>query len=382
MGALVFTLLFLLGVLVATVGGIIGVVDAFRVSTLWGVLALLVPFALLVFCIKFWRERKWARNSLLMSLGGIAAMVLAVPLGGGIGALTNRNAGDLDTATDQGSGDFTIEEPPSDVDGAAVDPATEPQDDTAEVPAEGGGGTGEEAELFEEAMLPGLPTAAEIARAELLPSTDPNERFNEIERERSDPYAFVPIPPPPPPTPPAPENGGNGQPGAGNNLPTPTNQPGAGATAPAVPTGPGGGQVTAPGGGGAAPGGGGAAPGGGTQPSPNEPLPELPEPTVVASQVQITGIADVDGRSYAIIKAPNEPTSRYVQVGDRIANGAVLVKRIENRAGTAPIVVLEERGEEIALPVGANMGAPEEPTATVPVPAQNVASLPVLSPLE
>jgi len=379
MGALVFGLLLLLGALVAIVGGIIGVVDAFRVSTLWGVLALLlVP--LLVFWFKFWRERKWARNSLLMSLGGLVAMALAIPLGGGIGALTNRNVGDLDTGIDQGSGDFTIEDPESDANGTAADPATEPQDGTAEVPAETAGeGADEEAELFEEAMLPGLPTAAEIARAELLPSTDPNERFNEIERERSDPYAFVPIPPPPPPTPPAPENGGNGQPGGGN-LPTPTNQPGAGAATPTVPTGPGGGQVTAPGGGSTRPGGG-TTPGGETQPSP-EPLPELPEPTVVASQVQITGIADVDGRSYAIIKAPNEPTSRYVQVGDRIANGAVLVKRIENRAGTAPIVVLEERGEEIALPVGANLSAPEEPTATVPVPAQSVASLPVLPTLE
>lgn len=379
MGALVFILLFLLGALVATIGGIIGVVDAFRVSTLWGVLALLVPFALLVFCIKFWRQRKWARNSLLMSLGGLVAMVIAIPLGGGIGMLADRGAGDQDLD------EFTIEEQPSGADGTIPEPAAEP-DGTAEVPAEAADGTEEEAELFEEAMLPGLPTAAEIARAELLPSTDPNERFNEIERERSDPYAFVPIPPPRPATPPPPANGGNGQPGGGN-LPAPTNnQPGGGAAPPAVPTRPGGGQATTPGGGNAAPGGGGNAapgggnttPGGGGNATPTEPLPELPPATVLASQVQVTGIADVDGKSYAIVKAPNEPTSRYVQVGDRIANGAVLVKRIENRAGTSPVVVLEERGEEIALPVGANLSAPETADEESPsASGQGVASLPV-----
>lgn len=373
MGALVFLLLFLLGALLATIGGIAGVVDAFRVSTVWGLLALFIPFALLVFCIKFWRERKWARNSLLMSLGGLLAMIVAIPLGGGIGMLANRNGASQDFE------DFTIEGQP-DVDGTVVEPDAGAEG-TAEVPAEGGGGGEEEAELFEEAMLPGLPTAAEIARAELLPSTDPNERFNEIERERSDPYAFVPIAPPRP-TPPPPEEAENGQAGNGN-LPGPTNQPGTVPPVPAVPTGPGGvatapGGGAAPGGGGVTPGGGATTPGGGTQPSPVQPLPELPEPTIVASQVQVTGIADVDGKSYAIVKAPNEPTSRYVRVGDRIANGAVLVKRIENRAGTTPIVVLEERGEEIALPVGANLNAPEESDETTPQPEQDVAALPFL----
>jgi predicted branched-subunit amino acid permease len=91
MSAMLLLLLFFLGVLLSFIGGIIGVVDAFRVSTLWGVLALLVPFALLVFCIKFWRERKWARNSLIMSLLGLLAMVLPIPLGGGLAFLNARN---------------------------------------------------------------------------------------------------------------------------------------------------------------------------------------------------------------------------------------------------------------------------------------------------
>ncbi|RZM82476.1 hypothetical protein [Leptolyngbya iicbica] len=341
MSAMLLLLLFFLGVLLSFIGGIIGVVDAFRVSTLWGVLALLVPFALLVFCIKFWRERKWARNSLIMSLLGLLAMVLPIPLGGGLAALTARNS------LEQQDDDFVIEGDGVEVPSDAVvvpDSATEGETPTGEG----------EAELFEEAMLPGLPTAAEIARAELLPSTDPNERFNEINKERNDPYAFVPIPPPPAAPPPAPENGGT----------SPENQPNAGGGGGGIsPTQPGGGQNN-----------------NGTTTPPTE-LPELPEPTVVASQVQVTGVARVNGESFAIVKAPNEPTSRYVRVGDRIANGTVLVKRIENPAGSAPVVVLEERGQEIALPVGSNVspdGAPGDDGGSTAA----VAAVPLLPPAQ
>ena len=343
MSAMLLLLLFFLGVLLSLVGGIIGVVDAFRVSTLWGVLALLVPFALLVFWIKFWRERKWARNSFIMSLLGLLAMVLPIPLGGGLAALTARNAVDEEEG-------FVIES-----DGVEVPSDSE---DEADAIAEGEtpeGESGDEGELFEEAMLPGLPTAAEIARAELLPSTDPNERFNEINKERNDPYAFVPIPPPITAPPPAPQNAGGqgGQPNTGTAA-TPS---------------PGGGTGTAPGGTGA------------TGPtSPPIELPELPEPTVVASQVQVTGVASVNGEAYAIVKAPNEPTSRYVKVGDRIANGTVLVKRIENPAGSAPVVVLEERGQEIALPVGSN--ASPDGNDGDDSTAASVASLPILPPVQ
>ena len=341
MSAMLLLLLFFLGVLLSLVGGIIGVVDAFRVSTLWGVLALFVPFALLVFWIKFWRDRKWARNSLIMSLLGLLAMVLPIPLGGGLAALTARNAVDEEEG-------IVIES-----DGVEVPSDSE---DELGVVAEGDtpeGESGDEDELFEEAMLPGLPTAAEIARAELLPSTDPNERFNEINKERNDPYAFVPIPPPLVAPPPAPQNAGGGQPNTGTAA-TPSPGGGNGATS-------GGTDSTSP------------------TPPPTE-LPELPEPTIVASQVQVTGVASVNGESYAIVKAPNEPTSRYVKVGDRIANGTVLVKRIENPAGSSPVVVLEERGQEIALPVGSN--ASPDGNGGDDSTAAAVASLPILPPVQ
>lgn len=354
-----FILLFFLGVILAIAGGIMGIVDAFRVSNVWGLLALLVPFALLVFCIKFWRERKWARNSLLTSLLGILAMVIPIPLLGGIGFLTARNQ--MDELED-----LSVQEIPADPN---AQPEATPEGDAAtegEQPA----AEGEEAELFEEAMLPGLPSAAEIARAELLPSTDPNERVKEIEQQRPDPYAFVPIPPPPRPTPPPTTGatgnnaGGQGATGAQNNgRPTP------GVTPPPIPTTGGGAAPPRPTGT-ASPGGApsAGAPGGSpTNPSAGSPadgpLPDLPEPTILASQVEVSGIASVGGENFAIVKAPNEPTSRYVKAGDRIANGSVLVKRIENRPGNASVVVFEERGEEIALPVGSNMTGPDQEEA-------------------
>ena len=45
-----------------------------------------------------------------------------------------------------------------------------------------------------------------FALAELLPSTDANERLKEVSSDRPDPYAFVPVPPPPAAAPPAPED--------------------------------------------------------------------------------------------------------------------------------------------------------------------------------
>lgn len=90
-------------------------------------------------------------------------------------------------------------------------------------------------------------------------------------------------------------------------------------------------------------------------------LPPLPEPTL-AREVEVTGVITVAGRTRAIVKAPQEPTSRYVTVGQRLSNGQVLVKRIEVNAGSDPIVILEENGVEVARSVGEK---PEPPTESV-----------------
>jgi hypothetical protein len=72
----------------------------------------------------------------------------------------------------------------------------------------------------------------------------------------------------------------------------------------------------------------------------------------VASSTEVSGVVQIGNDVQAIVKAPNEPASRYVRPGQRIANGQVLVKRIEMNAGAEPLVILEENGVEVARAVG------------------------------
>lgn len=104
-------------------------------------------------------------------------------------------------------------------------------------------------------------------------------------------------------------------------------------------------------------------------------LPKLPEPTQ-ARGIEVTGVVDVGGVPMAIVKVPNEP-DRYVREGQRLANGQVLVKRIEMNRGPEPVVILEQYGIEVARGVG-------EPPATSPTgpgqpPPPPTASLPLTS---
>ncbi|OBQ37938.1 MAG: hypothetical protein AN487_08840 [Anabaena sp. CRKS33] len=79
-------------------------------------------------------------------------------------------------------------------------------------------------------------------------------------------------------------------------------------------------------------------------------LPLAPQPEI-ARAVVVTGVVLIGEVPQAIIKAPNEPTSRYVQPGQRLMNG-VLVKRIEMRQGSNPTVILEQYGIEVVKQVG------------------------------
>ena len=67
--------IFIIGILVNAVGGIMLLVRAFRESALWGLACIFIPFASLFFLIKFWPETKQA---FLISLGGTAIMLLGV----------------------------------------------------------------------------------------------------------------------------------------------------------------------------------------------------------------------------------------------------------------------------------------------------------------
>jgi hypothetical protein len=111
----------------------------------------------------------------------------------------------------------------------------------------------------------------------------------------------------------------------------------------------------------------GSVPPAGSTPPALMPLPAIPEPTL-ARAVEVSGvIVTMNGLAQAIVKAPNEPTSRYVSAGQRLSNGQILVKRIEVNAGSDPTVILEQNGVEVSRSVGSK-AAPTAgaPTAFVP----------------
>jgi hypothetical protein len=107
-------------------------------------------------------------------------------------------------------------------------------------------------------------------------------------------------------------------------------------------------------------------------PSPNlvSVLPKPPQPEL-AKAVMVSGVVLLGNQLQAIIKVPNEPASRYVQAGQRLANG-LLIKRIEMNEGSNPIVIVEQYGIEVARMVGdapsATAGAGNPGSGTTPPP--------------
>ena len=80
------------------------------------------------------------------------------------------------------------------------------------------------------------------------------------------------------------------------------------------------------------------------------PPPLEPEPTL-AQDVVITGLYQANGVTRLIVQAPEENTSRYVQVGEYLSNGQVLVKSIDT-SQSPPLVILEQSGVEVAKIIG------------------------------
>ncbi|MBZ8181572.1 hypothetical protein [Oscillatoria salina] len=274
---------------------------------------------------------------------------------------------------------------------------------TAEVPNNTPGGT-ENPEIAEsEETVPPPPTV--VTPGGLIQSTNPQQRIGEITQGREDPFASIPVQPiievepgepetnnqPVSPVAPAPGNtqsaGNNRGAGAADRIdrardtvsrstrvPSPlTTPPPTTTQAPQTPSNgssttprtPSNGSSTTP-----------KTPsnGGSTTPKtpsnggdngdtpvavapPSEPsfIPELPPPPQpdLAEAVAVTGVVQVGGVPQAIVKAPNEKFSRYVRAGQYLSNGQVLVKRIDMNDGPEPVVILEEKGIEVAKTVGA-----------------------------
>jgi hypothetical protein len=86
--------------------------------------------------------------------------------------------------------------------------------------------------------------------------------------------------------------------------------------------------------------------------APIAPPAAAPAPTIREAQaIAVSGVVQAGSRTSIIVRVPNETSSRYAVVGDYLANGQVLVKRIEMQ-GAEPLVVLEQDGAEFIKPVG------------------------------
>lgn len=79
---------------------------------------------------------------------------------------------------------------------------------------------------------------------------------------------------------------------------------------------------------------------------PNSSVPPS-SPTLLAETIQIQGVMQVGDRWKAIVKDPNEHSSRTVNAGDLLAGGQVRVLQIEMTASGTPRVVLEQNGIEV-----------------------------------
>ncbi|NJO41250.1 MAG: hypothetical protein HC769_36135 [Cyanobacteria bacterium CRU_2_1] len=193
------------------------------------------------------------------------------------------------------------------------------------------------------------PTVTLPRDLDLIRSTDPDQRVQSVQSNRSDPFALIPTTPtvefPPSPSPVA------QAPAPGSDIPGGGVAPGSD-----VPNQPPGGLAPIP----------------NLVPSaPSSPVAILPPPPQpnLARAVAVLGVVQIGDTVYAIVDAPNEPSSRYVREGQRLSNGQVLVRRIEMNAGAEPVVVFEQYGIEVVTAVGEG-GIPEtqpSPAASVPV---------------
>lgn len=189
--------------------------------------------------------------------------------------------------------------------------------------------------LFQEPMTsPPAPTPVPVPH--LIPPTSAPARLPQVSTGRPDPFASLAVTPTV----------------SVSQAATPSNPPVTLSPVPNVPTVP----VS-------------ALPSGGQPSTAFPPLPTLqPAPTDInqippisipgnftppmrlADAIEISGVVEVGGKTSVIVQVPDERTSRYATVGEYLANGQVLIKRVE--MGTEPVVILEEDGEEVIRYVG------------------------------
>jgi hypothetical protein len=109
------------------------------------------------------------------------------------------------------------------------------------------------------------------------------------------------------------------------------------------------------------------APGGMTIATKADPVAARP---LQAMAIEVTGVIEVAGKTQVIVKLPSESFSRYIEVGERVANGQVLVKRVEGQQSLSPTVVLEEVGVEVPRKIGDTASTAPASVAQPPANAQ------------
>lgn len=101
------------------------------------------------------------------------------------------------------------------------------------------------------------------------------------------------------------------------------------------------------------------------------PVPEeVFEPTL-AQEVIVTGLYEADGRTRIIVQAPEESSSRYVEVGQYLSNGQILVKRIDKNSFPSPTIILEQSGVEVAKTIGSDLSEEDSISSLPPAPPSN-----------
>jgi hypothetical protein len=89
----------------------------------------------------------------------------------------------------------------------------------------------------------------------------------------------------------------------------------------------------------------------------------------LAQRVIISGLYESNGTTKLIVQAPEEDNSRYVEVGQYLSNGQILVKSIDRNHFPAPRVILEQSGVEVTKVIGET---PQESNNSVStLPSQN-----------
>ncbi len=76
---------------------------------------------------------------------------------------------------------------------------------------------------------------------------------------------------------------------------------------------------------------------------------ESPSRQALAQDVIISGLIEIDGKPKLIVNAPQETSSRYVEVGQYLSNGQILVKSIDLNHFPTPLVVLEQTDSGIKV---------------------------------